>query len=132
VVVGSDCYIGARVVFVRENGLGTLVIGDSVQIGENCRIDYTGGVVVGDNALLSAHVHIYSHDHAYDPRSTPAARELVIERDAWIGAHVLVLPSTERIGRGAIVGAGSVVTRPVPDGAIVAGNPAQFLKMREL
>jgi virginiamycin A acetyltransferase len=53
-----------------------------------------------------------------------------IEHDAWIGAGVLILSGCSRIGLGAVVGAGSVVTRDVPDFAIVVGNPARVVRMR--
>lgn len=49
----------------------------------------------------------------------------------WIGARVIVLPCCKRIGHGAIIGAGSVVTKDVPDWAVVAGNPAKVIKLRK-
>ena len=57
-------------------------------------------------------------------------RPIVIEDDVWIGAGVVVLPG-RRIGRGSIVGAGSVVAHDVPPFAVVAGNPAQVVKYRD-
>ena len=55
---------------------------------------------------------------------------LIVEDEAWIGAHVVVLAGV-RIGRGAVIGAGSVVTRDVPDMAVVAGVPAKLLRDRD-
>jgi acetyltransferase-like isoleucine patch superfamily enzyme len=55
---------------------------------------------------------------------------LSIEHDAWIGDSALILPGCRRIGLGAVVGAGAVVTRDVPDFAVVAGNPARLLRYR--
>ena len=57
--------------------------------------------------------------------------EVEICNDVWIGSRVTILGNVNRIGTGAIVGAGSVVTKPVPDYAIVAGNPARILKYRK-
>lgn len=54
--------------------------------------------------------------------------KIVVEDDAWIGAHVTILPGV-RVGRGAIIGAGAVVLRDVPPGAIVAGVPAKVLRI---
>ncbi|MCI0922716.1 CatB-related O-acetyltransferase [Sphingobacterium rhinopitheci] len=55
---------------------------------------------------------------------------LIIEDDVWIGDNAIILPGVNRIGRGAIVGAGSVVTKDVPPYSIVAGNPCKFIRMR--
>jgi maltose O-acetyltransferase len=57
--------------------------------------------------------------------------ELNIGNDVWIGARVIVLPGCKKIGNGVIIGAGSVVTKDIPDYAIVGGNPAKVLKMRK-
>lgn len=55
---------------------------------------------------------------------------LVIEHDAWIGDGVIITPRCRRIGLGAVIGAGSVVTKDVPDFAVVAGNPARLIRWR--
>ncbi|MDW8380816.1 MAG: CatB-related O-acetyltransferase [Verrucomicrobiota bacterium] len=55
---------------------------------------------------------------------------LEIGHDVWIGANVIILPKCKRIGNGAVIGAGSVVTKDVPDFAIVAGNPARVIRWR--
>jgi len=57
-------------------------------------------------------------------------RELVVGNDVWIGQNALILPSVRKIGDGVVIGAGAVVTKDVPDFAIVAGNPASVLKYR--
>jgi hypothetical protein len=57
-------------------------------------------------------------------------RPLTIEHDAWIGESVIITPGCGRIGLGAVVGAGSIVTKEVPDFAIVAGSPARFIRWR--
>ena len=59
--------------------------------------------------------------------STP----LHICSDVWIGARAIILPGRKRIGKGVIIGAGSVVTKYLPDYAIVGGNPARVVKMRK-
>ena len=109
---------------------GELAIGDHVEISDNVKIDFTGTVSIGKNVLLSAKSHLLSHDHGFDPHSMPAEYELCIEEDVWVGMDAIIMPHVRRIGRGAIVAAGSVVTKPVPDYAIVAGNPAKIIKYR--
>ncbi len=130
VEIGKNCYVGADVQIGSETPDGALRCGDQVQISEGCRIDHSGGVMIGDRTLLSANARIYSHDHGYDPRSKPTPVKITIAEDVWIGAGAMILPSTGSIGKQAIVGAGAVVTKPVPEGAIVAGNPARIVKMR--
>lgn len=56
--------------------------------------------------------------------------ELEIKDDVWIGTRAIILGNVRTIGTGAIIGAGSVVTKPVPDYAIVAGNPARIIRYR--
>lgn len=56
-------------------------------------------------------------------------KPVFIGNDVWIGGHVIILPGVN-VGNGSIIGAGSVVTRDVPDYAIVGGNPAQIIKFR--
>jgi len=131
VEIGSSCFIGSGVNLFAEETDGWIFIGNNVQISPDCRIDFTGGLLIKDDVLISDDVWIYSHDHGYDSRSAPQAHTITIESNAWLGARSLILPSAKRIGENAIVGAGAVVTKPVPDGAIVAGNPAKIIKIRE-
>lgn len=55
---------------------------------------------------------------------------LKIEDDVWIGAKVIVLPGCKHIGKGIVIGAGSVVTKDIPDYAIIGGNPAKIIRYR--
>jgi acetyltransferase-like isoleucine patch superfamily enzyme len=78
---------------------------------------------------------LYSYDHGILPNMLIGKQPLqskgriLIDDDAWLGFGVIVL-SGVRIGKGAVVGAGSVVTRDIPDGAIAVGSPARVIKMR--
>jgi acetyltransferase-like isoleucine patch superfamily enzyme len=130
VKIGNRCIICRNVTLTSESDHGTLVIGDNVQISDGAKIDFTGCVWIGNNSLLSANVRIFSHDHGYDPRSTPIGSRLDIEEDVWIGTDSIVLSNVKRIGRNAIIAAGAIVTKSVPNNAIVAGNPARLIKYR--
>lgn len=126
--IGQDCYIGNEVLLNSETKSGTLTIGDHVEIQACCKIDFSGGLEMQDRAFISSETTIYTHDHGYDPRSAPKFSPLVICENAWLGSRSIILPSVARIGRNSIVGAGSVVTKSVPDNTIVAGNPATVVK----
>ena len=108
-------YVGFAKGFVVHNRL--LTIDDYVMIGE-------------DSMFLGS-------GHGFDRLDIPIGQQeskektpLDIASDVWIGARVIILPGCRRIGHGAIVGAGSVVTKDVPDYAIMGGNPAKILKFR--
>lgn len=95
-------------------------------------------VKIDDNLMMGEDVLFLGGGHIYDDLNVPMEKQgclpktlLEIAGDVWIGARVIVLPGCKRIGHGAIIGAGSVVTKDVPDYAVVGGNPAQIIKMRK-
>ncbi|RZK25435.1 MAG: acyltransferase, partial [Flavobacterium sp.] len=94
-------------------------------------------VKIGKYVMMGPNVIIYNSTHNYDKIDKPMifqgnrhSKPLKIEDDVWIGTRVIILPNVSRIGTGSIIGAGSVVTKNVPDFAIVGGNPAKVLKYR--
>lgn len=128
VSIGSNCQVGDRVTLTTESETGWLTLDDNVQISRDCAIDYSGGIRIKSGSLLSSHVVVYTHDHGYDPRSVPETFPLLIEEDVWIGSHTMIMPTVGTIGKGAIIGSGSLVTKSVPPKTIVAGRPAKVLK----
>lgn len=77
---------------------------------------------------LSMHPFFYNAKLGYVTHDTIESVSLEIGHDAWVGANVLITPGCSRIGIGAVVGAGAVVTKSVPDFAIVGGNPARIVR----
>lgn len=113
---------------------GELIIGNNCFLGKNVTIDYSGEVVIKDNVQITNGVIIETHHHAFhsDPcvsRSIVTPTKLVIEDGAVIGCRAIIMPSCNYIGKYARIGAGAVVTKDVPDYAIVAGVPAKVIKM---
>jgi virginiamycin A acetyltransferase len=80
--------------------------------------------------FMSTHPYFFNTSLGYVHEEIVPAREITIGNDVWIGRNVLILPSVTKIGDGAIIGAGAVVTKDVPDYAVVVGNPAKVIKYR--
>lgn len=112
--------------------------GRPVTIGKGCFIQQCctffgrGGITIGDDVFIGPKVNLITINHDENPenRSATYGRPIVIEDKVWIGINATILPGV-RIGRGAIVGAGSVVTKDVPAMTVVAGNPARIIKKIE-
>jgi acetyltransferase-like isoleucine patch superfamily enzyme len=100
-----------------------------------CFIDALGGVSIGENVIIGPNVVIHSANHRFNDLDTPIMRQghdcaaVTIEDDCWIGANVVILPGVH-VGRGCVVGAGSVVTKSLPAFSVVVGNPAVVKKFR--
>lgn len=95
-----------------------------------------GPLKIGDNVMMGPDVTILTHTHVTDRVDIPMSEqgyrvaEVVIGNDVWIGMRVVIMPGV-RIGNGAIVGAGAIVTKDVPNYAIVGGVPAKIIKYRK-
>jgi len=112
-----------------------IVLGDYVGIGSRCL--FQADTEIGNKVMIACHVaFLNSDDHRYNlvgkamwDSGRGDKYKIVVEDDVWIG-HGAILLSPVRIGRGAIVAAGSVVVKDVPPYTIVGGNPAKPIKMR--
>ena len=140
VILGDGVHLSGRSTFagaVRSDGRRPrLVVGDETYLGHRLIITADDEVAIGAHVHVADDVYLCGYDaHPTDPiarRSQPDAVDytgqsrIVIEDDAWICQGAMILKGV-RIGQGAIVGGHAVVTKDVPAGAIVAGNPAKLL-----
>jgi acetyltransferase-like isoleucine patch superfamily enzyme len=118
-----------------------LTYGGHIEIGDNCSVNpFTviyghGGVRIGEGVRIAAHTVIIPANHNIPTDGTPlhlsgfSAEGIEIDDHVWIGAGVRVLDGV-KIGRNAVIAAGSVVTTSVPENATVAGVPARIIKQR--
>jgi acetyltransferase-like isoleucine patch superfamily enzyme len=115
----------------------SLIIGSNTYIGEYNNIRAGGGLIqIGNNCSISQHISIIASNHKYD-RSSLIRSQLwdlknnyvIIKDDVWVGANVVILPGVT-VSRGAIIGAGSIVTKDVPEYAIIVGSPARVIGYR--
>jgi acetyltransferase-like isoleucine patch superfamily enzyme len=123
--LGRRVAIGKNVELSSEFSDSFCEMDTDVVINRNVRLDFSGGLTIGKRVLVSENVAIYTHSHGHDPRSKPSKSPLVIEDDVWIGSGAIVTEGTRRIGQGAIIAAGAVVTREVSKGVVVGGVPAR-------
>lgn len=104
-------------------------VGKQVFINMGCKFQDQGGIFIGDGSLIGHNVVLATLNHAIPPedRSSMLPAPIRIGRHVWIGANATVLPGVT-IGDGAIIAAGAVVTRDVPENTIVGGVPARIMR----
>lgn len=108
--------------------LGILEIGDNCRIGRYSVLDFSGGLILGNNVVISESVKCYTHSHGYCPNNPPKGIRKTIGDDVWIGSNAIITENCKKIGANSIIGAGSVVTKNVPSNCVYAGNPAKLIK----
>jgi acetyltransferase-like isoleucine patch superfamily enzyme len=157
-ILGNNVFIGDRVVIYKDKEGGVVELGDgvhvldetfiqtglggSLKVGSNshihprCQISaYISPVYIGRDVQIAANCAFYPYDHSFaagkpimeQPPKTKGG--ISVGDGGWLGFGVIVLDGV-RIGKGVVIGAGSVVTHDIPDGAIAVGVPARVVKMR--
>lgn len=143
-ISGVNCYEK----FDNPNDAKNIFIGKGVKLGQYITMYATRAkIIIGDRSFTGPNVTIMTGDHPYDIKGKYMAdnrkfeikatggdiskydKDVVIDEDVWIGCNVTILKGVH-IGRGAIIAAGSVVTRSIPAYCIGGGNPAKVLKAR--
>lgn len=156
--LGTRVFIGERVVIFQDKDGGPVELGNSAQLygdtyiqtgyGGNIKIGarttvqprcqfsaYKGSIEIGCDVQIAPNCAFYPYDHDFAPgeliRKQPLQTKggITIEDDVWLGFGVIVLDGV-RIGKGAVIGAGAVVTHDIPEGAIAFGVPARVVRMR--
>ena len=115
---------------VDQNGKckkASLVIGDGVAIGDRTEIHCADSITIGKDTIIAWDCCIMDRDYHKLDSKTEITCPVKIGNNVWIGCNVIVLKGVT-IGDGAVVAAGAVVTKDVPAGALVGGNPAKIIK----
>jgi acetyltransferase-like isoleucine patch superfamily enzyme len=138
---GGSISLGDKVAILRDSILeteqgGTIEIGNGTWIHQKCNLTAAvAAIKIGADVMVAANSSFYPHNHSI-VAGIPIVRQPVITKgsiivgnNSWIGTHVVVLGGVT-IGEGAVIGAGSVVTRDIPANAVALGVPARVVKMR--
>ena len=127
--VGRDAFVGIRTQVMAP---WSIQLGDRVVVNPDCHLDGRGGsLIIGEDTDIGPYTHLWTLQH--DPNSethAPVGGDVLIADHVWIASRVTVLPGVS-IGRGAVVAAGSVVTKDVAERSIVAGTPAREIGKRD-
>lgn len=131
---GDDVNVEVGVDFGDGRGI---IIGDRSGLGVNAVIGKP--LIMGKDVMMAPGCVILRVSHNFERTDISMLQQghsevhpLYICDDVWIGQNVMILPGCRRVGKGAIIAAGAIVTKDVPDYAIVGGNPAKVIKMRTL
>lgn len=115
-----------------------IILGENVHINHNCVLQAgkkDAKIIIGDNTHLGPNVMVYAYNHAFQDLDKAICKQgytentVLIGRNAWIGSGCIVLAGVT-IGEGAVVAAGSVVTKDIPAFSVCGGVPAKLIKMR--
>lgn len=127
---GQNIFIGKHVTI---KNIKKLSIGTNVSIHSFSYIDALGDIIIGNDVSIAHHVSILSFNHSWDNSCLPIKynpiemKPVIINDDVWIGCGVRIMPGVT-IGSRCVVAAGSIVTKNVPPGSLVAGSPAKVIK----
>lgn len=122
--LGEGSYVAAP---LAGAALDKVKIGRNVYVNTNALMMARGGITIEDGVQIAANVQLISNNHDVYDRQVLTCKPVLIREGAWIGAGASIMPGV-CVGRYAVVGAMSVVTKDVPDYAVVVGNPAKVVK----
>jgi acetyltransferase-like isoleucine patch superfamily enzyme len=134
IALGSRVYFGPGCWLLTHEPGGRLEVGDDTSIAGYCVLSAATSVRIGRSVLFARNVYIADHRHGFELDGTPIIdqplqeiRPVVVEDGAWLGQNVVLLPGVT-VGRGAVVGANSVIREDVPPRSVVAGAPGRLVR----
>ena len=137
VAIGANCILEHGVYF-KYDGIWSagpsIFIQDEVFIDAYCEFNISEGIKIGKKAMIASGCKFIDHDHGTSIKTSmngqkPIVKPIIIEEELWLGANVVVLKGVQ-IGKGAVVGAGSLVLKDIGINEIWGGVPAVFIKKR--
>lgn len=137
--IGTNVSVGQP--FICDYGCN-IFLGNNVSINMNCTFVDCNKIIIGNNVLIASNVQIYTAAHPIEASEriisdwnlnedryfcNTFALPVVIEDNCWIGGGVIILPGV-KIGKGSVIGAGSVVTKNIPENSLAVGNPCRVIR----
>lgn len=122
--IGEGSRVMSPLTAVRPN---EVTIGNNVVVMNGCLMMSAGTITIDDDVRIAANTQLISNNHDPYNRNVITCKPVHICKGAWVGAGSTILPGVT-VGKYAIVGASSVVTKDVPDYAVAVGNPARVIK----
>lgn len=138
IVVGPGSYIDAFVKIKAAGGTGDVIIGEQSFINSGCVLYIGNGIAIGNNVSIAANCVLAPTNHEFVSASVPHQQQgfrpskggIHVEDDVWIGAGTVILDGA-RLGKGAVVGALSLVRSRLEPYGIYAGNPITLIDRRK-
>lgn len=137
IAIGNHVYLGPGCWLLTHEPGGRLEIGDGTSIAGYCVLSAATSVRIGRKVLFARNVYIADHRHGFERGEVPVIeqeiadlRPVVVEDGAWLGQNVVILPGVT-VGRGAVVGANSVVRDDIPPRCVAVGAPASIVRRLE-
>ena len=137
IVIGAGSYVDSFVKFKAAGGTGDIVIGEQTFINSGCVFYVGNGITIGNNVSIAANCVLAPTNHEFADASVlhqrqvfrPSKGGILIEDDVWVGAGTIILDGST-IGRGAVIGAQSLVRSSCEPLGIYAGNPLTLIDRR--
>jgi len=135
IVLGEPTWIGKNSYFDADGGF--IKVGNRTAFNMNVHVNSSigGSIIIGNNCLIGPNVIFRTASHKFDRVDTPIWQQghkignIILEDDVWVASNVVIIGNV-KIGKGAIIGAGAVVTKDIPPYAIAYGVPAKVSRFR--